>query len=102
MEEKLKIKIDEEFKPSPQLKKLYYIYLALAALIGIFTWYFPVLLFTPLEVKLGISIPILAILIFAAFWIQKYYDTIVYSSQKMKLYGGEGFWESAVFGIPLI
>ena len=36
------------------------------------------LLFTPFEVKVGITIPILAILIFIAYWIPKYYETIVY------------------------
>ncbi len=92
MREKLKIKIGEEFKPAPQFKKLYYIYLVLVILFGILTWYLPVLLFTPFEVKLGISIPILAILIFVVYWIPKYYDSIVYKLTKDEIIWGRGMW----------
>lgn len=77
MREKLKIKIGEEFKSAPQFKKLYYIYFALAVIFGILTWYIPILLLAPFEIKLCLSIPILAVLIFIAYWIPKYYDTIM-------------------------
>ncbi len=92
MREKLKIKIGEELKPAPQFKKLYYIYLVLLILVGILTWYLPVLLFAPFEVKLGISIPILAILIFIAYWIPKYYDTMVYKLTENEIVWRRGVW----------
>ena len=93
MKGKLEIRLGEEFKPAPQLKKLYYIYLILGTLLGIFTWYIPILLLpTPLGVKLAISIPILALLIFTAYWILKYYDTIVYKLTKDEVVWRRGVW----------
>jgi hypothetical protein len=92
MKEKLKIKIGEEFKPAPQFKKLYYIYLVLVILFGILTWYLPVLLFTPFEVKLCVSISIFAILIFIAYWIPKYYDTMVYKLTESEVVWRRGVW----------
>ena len=87
-----KIKIGEEFKPSPQFKKLYYIYFLLAIIFGILWWYIPVLLFAPFEVKVGITIPILAILIFIAYWIPRYYDTIVYKLTENEIVWRRGVW----------
>jgi Uncharacterized conserved protein len=92
MERKLKIKIGEEFKPAPQFKKLNYIYLVLVVLFGILTWYIPVLLFAPFKVTLGISIPILAILIFIAYWIPKYYETMVYKLTENEIVWRRGVW----------
>jgi len=92
MKEKLKIKIGEEFKPAPQFKKLYYIYLLLAIIFAILWWYLPVLLFNPFEVKVGITIPILAILIFIAYWIPKYYETMVYKLSKDEIVWRRGVW----------
>ncbi|RLI81288.1 PH domain-containing protein [Archaeoglobales archaeon] len=92
MREKLEIKIGEEFKPAPQFKKLYYTYLVLVILFGILIWYLPVLLFTPFEVKLCVSIPILAILIFIAHWIPKYYDTVVYKLTENEIVWKRGVW----------
>jgi len=92
MREKLKIKIGEEFKPAPQFKKLYYIYFLLAIIFAILWWYLPVLLFTPFGVKVGITIPILAILIFIAYWIRKYYETMVYKLTKDEIAWRRGVW----------
>ena len=92
MRKKLKIKIGEEFKPAPQFKKLYYIYLLLAIIFAILWWYLPVLLFTPFGVKVGITIPILAILIFIAYWIRKYYETMVYKLTKDEIVWRRGVW----------
>ena len=92
MKEKLKIKIGEEFKPSPQFKKLYYIYFLLAIILGILWWYIPVLLFAPFEVKVGITIPILAILTLIAYWIPRYYDTIVYKLTENEIVWRRGVW----------
>jgi len=88
----LKIKIDEEFKPAPQFKKLYYTYLMLGILFGVLPWYIPVLLFAPSKITLAISIPILAILIFIAYWISKYYDTIVYKLTENEITWRRGVW----------
>ena len=100
MREKLKIKIGEEFKPSPQFKKLYYIYLLLAIIFGILWWYIPVLLLIPFEVKVGITIPILAILIFIAYWIPKYYETIVYKLTENEIIWRSGVWFKKTGVVP--
>jgi hypothetical protein len=92
MREKLKIKIGEEFKPAPQFKKLCYIYLVLVILFGILTWYIPVLLIAPFEVKLGVSIPILVLLIFIVYWIPKYYDSIDYKLTENEIVWKRGVW----------
>ena len=88
----LKIKIGEEFKPAPQFKKLYYIYLMLGVVFGVLTWYIPVLVFAPPVVTLIISLPILAILIFIAYWIPKYYDTIAYKLTENEIVWRRGVW----------
>ncbi len=98
--ERLEVKIGEEFKPSPQFKKLYYIYLLFAILFAILWWYIPVLLFTPFEVKVGITIPVLAILIFVAYWIPKYYETIVYRLTKDEIECKRGVWFRKIGIVP--
>ena len=50
------------------------------------------LLFAPFEVKVGITIPILAILIFIAYWIPRYYDTIVYKLTENEIVWRRGVW----------
>ncbi len=84
MTKTLKINIGEEFRPAPQVKELYNIYLILGILFGVLTWYIPILVFAPFLATLSISIPMLAVLVFIACWIPKYYDTIFY-----KLTGNE-------------
>lgn len=88
----IQIKLDEEFRPAPQFKRLYYNYLLLATVFGILTWYIPVLLFAPFTVILGFLIPILAILIFVSYWIPKYYDTMLYKLTQNELIWRRGVW----------
>ena len=91
------IKICEEFKPAPQFKKLYNIYLLLAVITGILPWYLPILLFAPRDfgafvVTTVISAFILIILIFTYYWIPKYYDTMLY-----RFTGNEIIWRRGVW-----
>ncbi len=92
MSEKLKIKVGEEFKPAPQFKKLYYIYLVLVSIFGIFIWYIPTLFFVPFIVKIGSSIPILITLAFIVYWISRYYDTIIYKLTEDEIVWRRGVW----------
>ena len=100
MEDRLKIKVGEEFKPAPQFKRLYYIYLMLGVLFGVLTWYIPVSFFAPFEVTLSISISILAILIFIMYWIRKYYDTIVYRLTENEIIWRRGVWFKKTGVVP--
>ena len=90
--EKLGIKIGEEFKPSLQLKRLYYIYLLLIFVFAILPWYLLIIFLAPPMVKLGISIPILVTLIFIVYWIPKYYDTIAYKLTENEIVWRRGVW----------
>lgn len=92
MREILQTKIGEELRPAPQFKKLYYIYLVLAFLLGILTWYIPVLLFAELIVTLILSILVLVILIFTAYWIPKFYDSMVYKLTENEIVWRRGVW----------
>jgi membrane protein YdbS with pleckstrin-like domain len=98
MSETHKPKIGEEFKPAPQLKTLYYIYVMLGILFGVLTWYIPVLLAisrvsdnAPFIVTL-VSIPLLVILIFIAYWIPKYYETMQYQLTGNEIVRRRGVW----------
>jgi len=92
MGEKLTIRGGEVFKPSPQFRKLYYIYLVLVILLVILPWYIPALLSAPFQWKVAISIPLLAILIFIAYWISKYYDTVIYMLTENEIEWKKGVW----------
>ncbi len=92
MRETLRIKIGDEFKPATQFKKLYYVYLILAIPIGSLTWYIPMSILAPFIVTLGFSILILTILIFVAYWIPKYYDTMLYKLTENEIVWKRGVW----------
>ncbi|MEM2927675.1 MAG: PH domain-containing protein [Nitrososphaerota archaeon] len=100
MIEDSKIKINEEFKPTPQFKKLYYIYLILAIPVAILIWYIPILIFAPFIVTLIISIPILVILIFIVYWIPKYCDTIFYKLTENEIIWKRGVWFRKMGVVP--
>ena len=94
----LKTKIGEEFKPAPQFKTLYYIYF-LAFAVSCILIFFPMLFFTPI-IALGISIPILAVLIFVIYWIQKYYDTMTYKLTENEMTWRRGVWFKKTGVVP--
>ncbi|MCP8312688.1 MAG: PH domain-containing protein [Candidatus Methylarchaceae archaeon HK02M1] len=90
------IRIDEEFQPAPQFKRLYFIYLMLVIPIVVLTWYIPVMIFAPfivvVIVTLGILLPILVILIFTAYWIPRFYDTMIYKLTNSEMTWRRGVW----------
>ncbi len=92
MNEKLKLKIGEEFKPSPQFKKLYYIYLTLGFILVVLWWYLPLLIFAPFEAKIGFSISLLIVLILIVYWILKYYNSMVYKLTEDEIIWKRGIW----------
>lgn len=95
-----KIKIDGEFKPAEQFRKLYFIYLILAILFGILTWYLPILLFAPFMIIIGFLIPILAILIFIIYWIPKYYNSMLYKLTEDEIIWRRGVWFKKTGVVP--
>lgn len=94
------LKMDKEFKPSSKLKNLYYTYFALAILVFILPWLTPIVLFAPVIVSSIISILILIILIFTAWWISKYIDTIFYKLTKNEIFWRRGIWFQTTGIVP--
>jgi membrane protein YdbS with pleckstrin-like domain len=88
----LKVKIDKEFRPALQYQTLYYIYFFAIFIVFILSWSVPVLIFAPLIVKLLVLPIVLAVLFFTAYWIPKYYETVLY-----KLTGNEMIWRRGVW-----
>jgi len=92
----IQIKIGEEFKPSSQFRKLYFIYLIFTIPFVVLIWYIPIIIFAPfivlVIVSLVVLIPILVILIFTAYWIPKYYDTMLYKLTNTEITWRRGVW----------
>lgn len=88
----LDVKIGEEFKPAAEFKRLYFIYLLLVIVIGVVPWYIPLLLFSPLIATLSVSIPLLALVVFIAYWIPRYYDTVRYKLTEAEIVWNRGAW----------
>jgi len=88
----LKLKIDKEFRPALQYKKLYYIYFIAISILLILPCNIPILIFAPLIVKLIVLPIILAVLIFTAYWIPKYYDTVIYKLTNNEMVWRRGVW----------
>lgn len=100
----LNIKIGQEFRPALQLKKLYYSYLILTALFFILILYLPVLLFadtlTIFFVTLFFFVPIIVIVILVAYWIEKYYNTILYKFTENEMVWRRGVWFKTTGIVP--
>ncbi len=64
--------------------------------IVVLTWYIPVMIFAPfivvVIVTLGILLPILVILIFTAYWIPRFYDTMIYKLTNSEMTWRRGVW----------
>jgi hypothetical protein len=92
----IQTKVGEEFKPSPQFKKLYLIYMIIISPFVVLTWYIPVLVFAPFMViaitSLFILLPILLVFIFVAYWIPKYYDSMLYKLTNTEITWRRGVW----------
>lgn len=100
----LNIKIGQEFRPALQLKKLYYSYLILAALIFILILYLPVLVFADLIVIFFVTlfffVPVIIVVILVAWWIGKYYNTILYKLTENEMVWRRGVWFKTTGIVP--
>ncbi len=99
MKSVLKTKVGEEFRPAQQFKSLYYIYLILGTLFGILSWCIPLVYFigqasdnAPFVVTFFILVPLLSFLISVAYWIPKYYDTMLYKLTDNEVVWRRGVW----------
>lgn len=82
----------ENFRPAPQLKALFYAYLALSIAVLVLPYMVPLILFAPSIVAAAIAIPTLALIIFTAAWIPLYYETVVYHVTDSEISWKRGIW----------
>jgi membrane protein YdbS with pleckstrin-like domain len=84
--------LDEEFKPSVRMKSLYFSYLAGAVTIGLLVWIVPIGIFEDAWIAAAIFSFFLPFILFAAYWIPKYYATITYKLTKDEMTWRRGVW----------
>lgn len=103
------MKIGEKFTPHPNLKKVYMIYLSLAAipmLVATILPIYAVLAFAPemwREAWACTFIPLIVVLIilgFVAYWIPKYYDSISFVIDKEEVIVNRGVWWKMKHVVP--
>jgi len=90
------VKIGSEFKPSAQLKSLFYTYILSAACIFFLIFCLPVMLFAPVEVAMMLAIfmgiPILVGFLIALVWVGKYYNSMHYKLTDHEMVWHRGVW----------
>ena len=95
------MKVGKKFTPHPNMKKVYYIYLGLAAIIPLIATSVPIWavpLFAPEVLPAALPflfIPFaiaLVIVCFVAYWIPKYYNTISFTLTKDEVTVERGVW----------
>jgi len=93
-------KVDEGFRPHVDVKKLYYSYLTIGVILFGLSWIMPTvvvaLLVLPLAqvsaVTVALLFPLLVVVGFTAFWIQKYYSSITYTLTNDEIVVERGVW----------
>lgn len=86
------VRVGEEFRPAPQLRSLYYVYLVIIALAAVAPWLLPLVLATSLWIGIFVAIPTVAILLVTAVWIPLYYASEVYRLTPTEIYWKRGVW----------
>ncbi len=95
------MKIGDKFKPDPKQKTVYFIYLAMAAALPIVVTLIPIFVVPALapqawrEAWFFVSLPFLvalAIVLFAAYWVQKYFASITYTLAEGEVLCERGVW----------
>ena len=94
------LKVDEGFRPHVDMKKLYYSYLTIGVVLFGLSWIVPAvvvaLLVLPLAqasaITAALLFPLLVVVCFTAFWIQKYYSSITYILTNDEIVVEKGVW----------
>jgi len=90
------VKLNEEFRPEPQLKSLFYTYIFSVACIFFVVFCLPVMLFARPEVTMILAvfpgIPVLAGFIVALVWVGKYYRSMHYKLTDHEMVWHRGVW----------
>ncbi len=84
------------FKPAPQFRTLYYVYVVLTVVISVFPWYIPVAVFAPFVATyyttIVVAIIVLPIVALTIYWIPRYYNTILYTFTDTEIEWRRGVW----------
>ena len=78
--------------PARTLKTLYVLYLLIIVWAGILPWLIPLAFFSSPLLTLGISLPLLLVIVFALWWIGAYYRTIRYRFTPFEISWERGVW----------
>jgi len=93
-----------EFKPSPNMIKLYHIYVMIIIAFAVLSWALPLTFVIPKEFLptylVLIGVPLLVILIVYMYWIKKYYDSIFYKIEEDKVVSIRGVWWIRESSVP--
>jgi hypothetical protein len=92
--------IGKEFHPSPQFRKLYYIYLLLVIIIAFLPWYLPMTVALILYASNTVSFLVITIItlillvpvLIALYWIPRYYRSIRYNLTNSEIEWRRGVW----------
>lgn len=85
-------RIGEPFKPVPQFRSYLYASLILAVVVFVLPWLAPIVIFSRLPVALAFAVPVLAIVVFVAYWIPLYHESIVYRLTVTEVTWQRGVW----------
>jgi membrane protein YdbS with pleckstrin-like domain len=86
------LRIGEAFKPVPRFRSYLYASLVLTVVVLILPWLIPIVVFTWGFVALAIALPVLAVIVFVAYWIPLYYESITYRLTVTEITWQRGVW----------
>jgi membrane protein YdbS with pleckstrin-like domain len=86
------IKIGEDFKPAPQFKRYYFLYLLFTALAAAAFILFPVILANEPVLTTIFAGGLIAVVVFVAVWIPLYYRSVVYLLSRTEMTWKRGVW----------
>ena len=91
-------------RPSPRMKTLYTLYVALALLLGVFSWSVPLALLIPEALSFMVLVawlPAAVAALLFAYWLPKYYSSIEYSIEGGRALARRGVWFKHESSVPL-
>ncbi len=86
------IRIGEVFRPAPAFRSYLYASLILAVVFLILPWLVPIVSFAWGIVALIIALPTIVAIVFAFYWIPRYYESIVYRLTVTEITWQRGVW----------
>jgi len=86
------ITIGSDFRPSPQLRALYFVYFIFFVLLMVLTTALPLLIFGDWPVQFATLAVFVPFVLFTAWWIPLYYATLIYHLSKTEIFWRRGVW----------